>query len=132
MRDPNREKMIAHINRKEWWHVPPLDPRAYQKRGKFLSSTFREAAFYGRPLDRPQKLKVSNPLIGDEDAIEKELLGRVATESERERLTVPAPRFAIDAKLKRAALFNGYDSIVLLSPQGLRVLQNERKNPAQY
>src|ERR1051326_2557287 len=41
--------LISYINRKDWWHVPPEDPTAYQKRGMFLSSTFRQAEFYGRP-----------------------------------------------------------------------------------
>jgi hypothetical protein len=36
------ENVVAHINRKEWWHVPPRDPSAYSKRGKFLASSFRE------------------------------------------------------------------------------------------
>jgi hypothetical protein len=27
------DKLIRHINRKDWWHVPPADSRAYQKRG---------------------------------------------------------------------------------------------------
>ncbi|MFZ0921608.1 MAG: hypothetical protein WA020_00980, partial [Candidatus Acidiferrales bacterium] len=60
------EKLVAHVNRKEWWHVPPRDPSAYNKRGKFLASSFREAEFWGRPLDEPQRVAVSKPLIGDE------------------------------------------------------------------
>src|SRR5580704_3808275 len=47
----NREALIAKINRKDWWHVTPADPRAYDKRGKFYASTFREGEFWGRPLD---------------------------------------------------------------------------------
>jgi len=48
------EKLVAHVNRKGWWHVPPRDPTAYGKRGKFFASSFREAEFWGRPLDEPQ------------------------------------------------------------------------------
>lgn len=47
------EKLVASVNRKSWWHVPPVDPDAYLKRGKFLASSFEAAEFYGRPLDEP-------------------------------------------------------------------------------
>ncbi|MFY9751425.1 MAG: hypothetical protein WAJ92_02200 [Candidatus Acidiferrales bacterium] len=67
------EKVVRHVNRKRWWHVPPQDPVAYQKRGKFLASSFAEAEFLGRTLDEPQKVKVAHPLIGDEPAIAKQL-----------------------------------------------------------
>jgi len=63
------QKLIRHVNRKDWWHVPPADPRAYQKRGKFFASSFRDAEFYGRPLDNPERVVVTKPLIGDEQAI---------------------------------------------------------------
>lgn len=49
-------KLVLHVNRKKWWHVPPRNPRAYSQRGKFLASSFREAEFWGRPLDEPQKV----------------------------------------------------------------------------
>jgi hypothetical protein len=42
MKNAFYEKLIAHVNRKQWWHVPPADPDAYAKRGKFLASSFRE------------------------------------------------------------------------------------------
>src|SRR6266571_4115134 len=70
------EKLVAHVNRKEWWHVPPRDPVAYNKRGKFFASSFREAEFWGRPLDEPQKVVVRRPLVGDENTIERALFGR--------------------------------------------------------
>ncbi|HUI43784.1 MAG TPA: hypothetical protein VL523_17625 [Terriglobia bacterium] len=57
-----RQKLIAHINRKAWWHVPPRDPSAYRKRGKFYASSFAEAEFWGRPLDRPERAATPNPL----------------------------------------------------------------------
>lgn len=56
MSDAREAKLIAHINRKSWWHVPPRDPRAYERRGKFYASSFREAEFYGRPLDDPERV----------------------------------------------------------------------------
>ena len=64
MEATNRDKLLARINRKDWWHVPPADPKAYQKRGKFLASTFREAEFWGRPLDIPVRVRVINLIIG--------------------------------------------------------------------
>ncbi len=107
------QKLIAHVNRKDWWHVPPRDPSAYSKRGKFLASSFREAEFWGRPLDEPQRVTIARPLIGDEETIEKSLLGRrVSTDD----ISMEA-RWALDARIRREALARGFDSIVLLSPK---------------
>ena len=39
------ETLLAVVGRKAWWHVPPMDPRAYKKRGKFFASSFVEAEF---------------------------------------------------------------------------------------
>jgi len=92
------QKLIAHVNRKDWWHVPPRDPSAYSKRGKFLASSFREAEFWGRPLDEPQRVTISRPLIGDEETIEKLLLGqRVSGED-----MAMERRWALDARMKKA------------------------------
>jgi hypothetical protein len=112
MKKALRERLIGHVNRKWWWHVPPADPNAYKKRGKFLASSFAEAEFWGRPLDEPQKVKVSRPLIGDEATIERALFGRRVSD---EDITV-RERFALDARMKKAASAKGYDSIVLMSP----------------
>jgi hypothetical protein len=101
------EKVIAHVNRKEWWHVPPRDPSAYSKRGKFLASSFREAEFWDRPLDEPQKVKISCPLVGDEMTIEKRLFGRRVS---RQDISVEQC-WVLDAKMKKAALAKGYDSM---------------------
>jgi hypothetical protein len=120
-----REKMVAHINRKDWWHVPPSDPEAYKKRGKFLASSYREAEFWGRPLNEPQRVRVENPLVGDEAAIEIELLGkRTATED----ISVD-DRYKLDARLKQEASKRGYDSIVLLSPKGYEEFKRTSKIP---
>ena len=67
------EKLIKHVNRKDWWHVPPADPGAYSKRGKFLASTYVEAEFYGRPLNEPQKVSIAKPVVEDEKTIAKAL-----------------------------------------------------------
>jgi hypothetical protein len=71
------QKLIRHVNRKDWWHVTPADPHAYEKRGKFFSSTFKEAEFYGRPKDVPEKVAIAHPLVGDNDTIERRLIGQV-------------------------------------------------------
>jgi hypothetical protein len=109
--------MIRHINRKAWWHCPPQDPDAYEKRGKFYASSFGEAEFWGRPLDQAERLTVSHPLIGDEDSIETELFGRPTPKPEPGSPNVLEWRWELDAKLKSAALAHGYDAIVLLTPR---------------
>jgi len=119
------QKLIAHVNRKEWWHVPPRDPGSYKKRGKFFASSFREAEFWGRPLDDPQKVTIAAPLIGDEATIEKVLLGRRVS---NEDITMEE-RWALDARMKSEALARGFDSIVLLSSKGFSELRMRGKLP---
>lgn len=113
------QKLVSHINRKNWWHVPPFDPRAYQKRGKFLASSFGEAELYGRPLDEPQKVEIANPLIGDEETICRSLFGKVISVPEPEERGFLKERLALDARMKRSALDLGYDSILLMTHKGL-------------
>jgi len=100
--------------------VSPIDPAAYKKRGKFYSSSSDEAEFYGRPGD-PERVIVVRPLAGDELHIEQTLLGECPS-VELVKLTsgkaAVVARFALDARLKNAAVFGGYDSIVLMSPSG--------------
>jgi hypothetical protein len=120
-----QEKIIAHVNRKDWWHVPPRDLDAYNKRGIFLASSFKEAEFWGRPLDNPQKVSVSHPLVGDEETIEKTLLGQRISDEE---ITLEE-RWKLDAKMKRAALAQGYDSIVLISQKSFSTLKASGKVP---
>jgi len=119
------EKLVAHVNRKEWWHVPPHEPRAYAKRGKFLASSFREAEFWGRPLDEPQRVAITRPLIGDEETIEKTLFGRRVSSED----IALEKRWTLDAKMRRAALARGYDSIVLMSPKAFSTLKASGKVP---
>src|ERR1700688_1750703 len=33
-------RIVAHVNRKAWWHVPSQDPMAYSKRGQILRIEF--------------------------------------------------------------------------------------------
>jgi len=124
-----KDKLLARINRKDWWHVPPSDPKAYENRGMFLASTFREAEFWGRPLDTPIRVNVLNPIIGDESTIQNEL-GVVSPKypgDDSPRLF--EWRWALDAKLKNAALAKGYDAIVLLSSSGYAQFVGEGKLP---
>jgi hypothetical protein len=113
-----REKLIARINRKDWWHVPPLDPKAYKKRGMFLASTYREAEFYGRPLDEPFHVHVTNPLIGDQPTIETDLLGATYDHSSYKGRNWLKQIWKFDKLLKEAGIAKGYDAIVLLSAIG--------------
>lgn len=125
LRETYLQKLIRHINRKLWWHVPPMDPRAYEKRGKFLASSFREAEFYGRPHDVPERVEIAAPAIGDERYIELELIGRVESSP---NMSVPK-RLALDARLRRAALRKGFDSIVLLTPKAFQALRRKGAIP---
>ena len=124
-------KLIAHIARKDWYHVPPSDPHAYQKRGKFLASSYDAAAFYGRPNDEPEKVSVKNPLVGDEHHIEQHLFGYHPSASLPEpgtRAFYPA-RTGLDAKIKTAAIKKGYDSIALMTPSAHAAYQETQKIP---
>lgn len=118
------EKLVRHINRKYSWHVTPEDPTAYKKRGKFLASTYKDAEFYGRPNDQPEKVEVKSPLVGDEETIAQIL--RVPPQHAGMTIEQIARH---DAKWKRAALAKGYDSIVLLTPESLRKFRSEGKLP---
>jgi hypothetical protein len=118
-------KLISHINRKRWWHVPPRDGSAYRKRGKFFASTFREAEFWGRPLDKPERVKIARPLVGDEGSIEKKLFARRMS---RQGMTAQQ-RWVLDARMKRAAMAKGYDSIVLMTRKGMSEFRVSGKMP---
>jgi hypothetical protein len=114
------QKLVYHINKKAWWHVRPMDVKAYEKRGKFFSSSFAEAEFYGRPGDMPERVKISSPLVGDNNSIERKLLGRVESYD-----AIPVrKRLSLDSKLRRAALEKGYDSIVLMTASGFQKFRN--------
>lgn len=118
------EKLIVHVNRKNWWHVPPQDSEAYSKRGKFYASTYGEAEFFGRPNDNPEKVRVERPLAGDEQAISKML--RISPQHEEMTLREIAEH---DARWRNAALAKGYDSIVLMSPKGFSEFRASGKLP---
>lgn len=118
------EKIIAHVNRKAWWHVPPQDPMAYSKRGKFFASSFSEAEFYGRPLDEPQRVVIANPLVGDEQAIAKVL----GVPPQHEGMSLEEIT-AHDVLWRNAALAKGFDAIVLVTPKAFARLTSDGKLP---
>jgi hypothetical protein len=105
------DKLIVHVNRKSWWHVPPVDPDAYKKRGKFYSVSFAAAEFWGRPLDEPERVTISKPLVGDEKYIAK-VLG-IPPQYEGMGLEKIAKH---DVLWRNAALKKGFDAIVLMAP----------------
>jgi hypothetical protein len=118
------EKLIAHVNRKEWWHVPPSDSQAYVKRGKFLASSYHEAEFYGRPLDEPQRVAIATPLVGDEKTISR-ILG-IPPQHDDMTLQEIAGH---DARWRDTALAKGYDSILLMAPGPFAKFKAEGKIP---
>jgi hypothetical protein len=112
MRKEFYDKLVAYVNRKNWWHVPPVDPDAYKKRGKFYSVSFAAAEFWGRPLDEPERVAISKPLIGDEKRIAKTL----GIPPQHDDMTLKQIA-AHDAKWRNAAMKKGFDSIVLMAPK---------------
>jgi len=64
-------------------------------------------------------------LIGDEEAIEKELFGRRVSS---EDITIEE-RWKLGAKMRRAALRKGYDSLVLMAPKAFAEFQSTGKLP---
>jgi len=128
MRKELVQRIVAHINRKHWWHCPPLDPKSYKKRGKFFASSFGEAELYGRPLDEPQRVKVCNPLAGSEDCV-LDVLGIPKQYPEPEDPRFYQKRAALDAKMRVAALAKGYDSIAIIHPTAFVVFKKTGKIP---
>jgi hypothetical protein len=100
-------------------------PACIQKRGKFLASSFRDAEFWGRPLDEPEQVCINRPLIGDEATIEKTLFGKLMS---REDIKINE-RFELDAKIKKVAMAKGYDSIVLMTSKAYTDCKKNGKMP---
>ena len=128
-----KEILVDKINRSEWWHVLPQDPNAYNKRGKFLASTYRQAEFYGRPRDISERVFISNPVYGFS---EKEILdqlfpgndnGCLLDKFEEERNNWYQERIELDAKMFKRAKSLGYDAIVLIERTGREKLERSRK-----
>ncbi len=132
MRASLKKILIDKVNKSKWWHVTPLDPNAYNKRGKFLASTYKHAEFYGRPNDIPEKVKILNPICGtSEIRILKHLFPK-----EFKKLYAGAlkdgdgwynRRISLDSKMYKKAKKLGYDAIVLLAYNGREYLKRNRK-----
>lgn len=103
-------RYVDSINRKEWWRTALPDKKAIKDRGIFFASRYKDAEFYGRPIDKPFKVSVVNPLIGDEKTIMKTL----GIDAVSDDISIQ-DRFELDAKMKTEAEKRGYDSIVLMS-----------------
>jgi len=73
----------------------------------------------------PERVTIASPVVGDNNTIERKLLGRVESHPD---ISVQK-RFALDAKLRRAALRKGHDSIVLMSESGFQKFEKEGKIP---
>lgn len=105
--------LIDAVNSKDWWHVPPVaGSGAYAKRGKFYASSFKDAEFYGRPLDEADRPQVKNPLVGTEGIIAEEL--GIPPQNENmswEEIAAHDREWALAAKEHR------YDSIITMSPK---------------
>lgn len=128
-----KEILVDKINRSEWWHVPPQDPDSYNKRGKFLASTYHRAEFYGRPNDIPDKVFITNPVYGFS---EKEILdqlfigndnGNLLDEIVNSKKDLYQKRIRLDAKMFKKAKSLGHDAIVLMARTGRKELERNRK-----
>ena len=124
--------LIEKINNSDWWHVPPCDPEAYKKRGKFLASTFRQAEFYGRPHDVPDRVFINNPIFGfSEKAILKKLFPSeyrmLYSTLLKETKNWYQHRINIDARMCQKAKQLGYDAIALIGSNGKKYLEKNKK-----
>ena len=127
-----KEILIKKINKSLWWHVPPRDINAYQKRGKFLASTFLQAEFYGRPNNNPEKVNVKNPIFGfSEIEILEQLFSKKESAKYLEQIKNSAnyyqDRISLDSKMYKKAKSFGFDAIVLMTKSGKVALLNNRK-----
>ncbi len=124
--------LIQKINGSDWWHVPPRDPLAYKKRGKFLASTYLQAEFYGKPNINPEKVNIKNPIFGfSEYEILQKLFGSKGSKYLSE-VNNPVKdfferRFSLDAIMYKKAKSLKYDSIILMTKSGEKALRKGRK-----
>lgn len=124
------KSLSEQINRKSWWHSPPVDKSAYKKRGIFLASSFKECEFYGRPLSIAIKVQVANPLINTEKNIVEILFGisskqmkvykSLVSDTAKNSLDI---RFRLDADIFKTAKKKGFDSIVMVTENGLEKIK---------
>ena len=127
-----RNSLVEKINKSEWWHVIPEDLKAYEKRGKFLASTYSQASFYGRPKDEPERVFIRNPLCGTSELeILRQLFPTNRKELYEQVLDVGDDwykrRVDLDSKIFYTAKRNGYDAVVLITSNGKKDLEKNRK-----
>ena len=109
----NNEKLVLHINAHKWWRTALPDAKMINSRGLFYASSYKEAEFYGCPIDIPFTINVKRTLFGDEVHIMQTLGLPLHNQDIRIK-----KRFALDAKMKRLAIANDYDSIALFTTKG--------------
>ena len=85
----------------------------------FYASSYKEAEFYGRPIDTPFKVNVKKPLFGDEAYIMRALSLQLPTQDIGIK-----ERFALDAKMMRLATAKDYDSIALVTTKAYEMYLN--------
>src|SRR4030065_2467292 len=126
-----KDILIKKVNKSDWWHVLPSDKFAYQKRGKFLASTYYQAEFYGRPNFYPEKVKIENPVFGfSEIEILKTLFGQTAKAKMLKNDDCDnsyKKRIDLDAEMFQKAKSLGYDAIVLICKSGKKFLMQNKK-----
>ena len=119
-------KLIEKINKKKWWHKLPDDPKGYLKRELFCSWCYDSCGFYGRPLDEPISIYISNPLIGTEEEMVKFLCSSDSYQADLLKFIgnnnllnyskgITAERFKLDQFMAYEARKCGYDSIINIS-----------------
>lgn len=124
--------LIKKINKSVWWHVAPDDITAYEKRGKFYASTYKQAEFYGRPNDIPDRVKITNPICGISELDILKLLFpidyiKLYTSVINDRKDWYKKRISLDSKMYKKAKSMGYDAIVLLGCNANKYLMRNRK-----
>lgn len=125
--------LADQLNKRKWWHSPPADKAAYKKRGMFLAPSYKECEFYGRPLDEPIRVNVSNPLVDTEKNIIKFLFGDNSSQmsayialikgTAKEPLKV---RFKLDRDLFKAAKNKNHDAIAVVTEKELEKIKNHK------
>jgi hypothetical protein len=125
--------LADQLNKRKWWHSPPVDKSAYKKRGVFLASSYKECEFYGRPLNEPIKVNVSYPLVDTEKNIIRFLFGDNSSQmsayialingTAKEPLKV---RFKLDRDLFKAAKNKNYDAIAVVTEKELEKVKNKK------
>ncbi len=132
MKIKNKKILINKINRSLWWHVIPKDSAAYKKRGKFFASTYKQAEFYGKPNDVPEKIEVLNPICGISEINILKIL--FPTNYKKLHASVIDDskdwynrRIRLDSEMYQKAKNMGYDAIVLFGSNSNRCLMKNRK-----